>query len=74
MRTTLRLDDDVLAAARTLAEKEGKTLGELISKLVRKGLDLELGDRPDTDFPVFTVPDNSTPITPEMVRKAADLD
>lgn len=38
MRTTLSLDDDVLAAARALAEAEQRSLGEVISDLARKGL------------------------------------
>lgn len=38
MRTTLRLDEDVLAAARALAAQQGRTLGEVVSELVRKGL------------------------------------
>ena len=38
MRTTLKLDEDVLAAARALAQQQDKTLGEVVSELARKGL------------------------------------
>jgi hypothetical protein len=38
MRTTLAIDDDVFAAAKQLAERERKTIGEVISLLARKGL------------------------------------
>lgn len=38
MRTTLSIDDDILAAARALAEAGGRSLGEVISDLARKGL------------------------------------
>lgn len=38
MRTTLAIDDDVLAAAKHLAERDQKTLGEVISALARQGL------------------------------------
>lgn len=38
MRTTLQLDEDVLAAARALAAQQGRTLGEVVSELARKGL------------------------------------
>jgi hypothetical protein len=38
MRTTLDLDDDVLAAAKELAVFHGKTAGQIVSELVRKGL------------------------------------
>ena len=38
MRTTLDIDDDILAAARDLAKAEGKTMGEIVSDLARRGL------------------------------------
>ena len=38
MRTTLDIDEDVLAAARDLAKLEDKTMGEVISDLARRGL------------------------------------
>ncbi|MCX2863772.1 CopG family transcriptional regulator [Paucibacter sp. PLA-PC-4] len=38
MRTTLAIDDDVLAAAKHLAEREQRGIGEVISSLARQGL------------------------------------
>jgi hypothetical protein len=38
MRTTLDIADDVLAAAKERARREGKTAGEVISELARRGL------------------------------------
>ncbi len=38
MRTTLALDDDVLAAAKGLASMQHKSLGEVISDLARQAL------------------------------------
>jgi hypothetical protein len=38
MRTTLDIDDDVLAAAKELAQAQNSTAGEVISDLVRKAL------------------------------------
>jgi hypothetical protein len=38
MRTTLDIDDDVLAAAKELAKAQKSTAGEVISELVRKAL------------------------------------
>lgn len=38
MRTTLAIDDDVLAAAKHLAERENKSVGEVVSTLARQGL------------------------------------
>jgi hypothetical protein len=38
MRTTVDIDDDVLAAAKDLAKAEGRTMGQVISDLVRRAL------------------------------------
>jgi len=38
MRTTLQLDDDVLAAARVLARQRQSTIGDVISDLARQTL------------------------------------
>ena len=41
MRTTLDIEDDILFAAKDLARREKKSLGQAISDLARRGL---LGD------------------------------
>jgi hypothetical protein len=38
MRTTLDIDDDVLQAAKELAESRRSTTGKVLSELARKGL------------------------------------
>jgi len=38
VRTTLDIDDDVLAAAKSLARHQGCTLGEMVSDLVRSAI------------------------------------
>jgi hypothetical protein len=38
MRTTLDIGDDVLQAAKELARREGRTAGEVLSDLARRGL------------------------------------
>jgi len=38
MRTTLDIDKDVLQAAKELAEREGKTAGQVLSDLARRGI------------------------------------
>jgi hypothetical protein len=38
MRTTIDIDDDVLAAAKDIARAEGRTMGQIISDLARRGL------------------------------------
>ncbi|MEP7294580.1 MAG: CopG family transcriptional regulator [Burkholderiales bacterium] len=38
MRTTLEIDDDLLAAAKELARREGATAGQIVSRLLRSSL------------------------------------
>jgi hypothetical protein len=38
MRTTLDLDDDVLASAKEIARREKKTAGQVLSELARRAL------------------------------------
>jgi hypothetical protein len=38
MRATLEIDGDILQAAKVPAKAERKTLGQVLSKLVRRGL------------------------------------
>ena len=38
MRTTLDIEDDVLAAAKELARREGVSAGQVVSKLLRSAL------------------------------------
>jgi hypothetical protein len=38
VRTTLKIDDDVLQAAREIAANSGSTTWEVLSELARKGL------------------------------------
>jgi hypothetical protein len=38
MRTTLDIDIDVLQAAKELADMQGRTTGQMLSELARKGL------------------------------------
>lgn len=71
MRTTLELDDDVVAAARELAATERRSLGSVVSELARRGLTPAKVDA-DGDLPVIRVPAGTSPITPEMVRRALD--
>jgi hypothetical protein len=73
MRTTLEIDDDVVAAARELADGQRRSLGSVISELARRGLtpaQVEV----DGVLPVIRVPAGTAPITPEMVRRALDED
>ncbi len=71
MRTTLTIDEDVLRVARSLAEAEGKSLGAVISELVRRAL-RPAPSRIEDGIPMFDVQPDVAPITDEMVRAALD--
>jgi hypothetical protein len=72
MKTTLVIEDDVLKVARGLAEAEGKSLGEVISDLARRGLAPRSQEVADEGFPVFPLPPEAKPITLETVHRALD--
>ena len=73
VRTTLEIDDDVVAAARELAAEERRSLGSVISELARRGLTPARVEASD-GMPVIRVPPGTPPITAEMVRRALDED
>jgi hypothetical protein len=74
MRTTLAIDDDVLAAAKHLAERERKTVGEVISALARQGLTRSTrGAKAERNgVPLLPVQRGGTPVTMELVNQLRD--
>ncbi len=73
MRTTLDLDDDLVAVARELAASGRRSLGSVISELARRGLTPARVEA-DGDLPVIRVPAGTPAITPQTVRRALDED
>lgn len=75
MRTTLNLDPDVLNAARHLAGRQRRSLGEVVSDLARKGLrggtDTAASPRRN-GFPLFPTSDDAAVITPEDIKRDED--
>lgn len=78
MRTTLDIDDDILAAAKELARAEGKTAGQVLSDLARCALTTPSGLRefPQQPFeasggPIWhTLPDREGEVvTSDLVRQ-----
>ena len=73
MRTTLSIDDDVLHAAKSLAEREQKTLGEVISALARQTLRRKPpagGVR--NGIPLLRPKAKPIPVTMELVNQLRD--
>jgi hypothetical protein len=72
MRTTLDLDEDVLAAAKALASVQNRTAGQVLSELARRGLAAgRTRMRVRNGVPLLP----STPgriVTPQMVDDALD--
>ena len=74
MRTTLAIDDDVLAAAKHLAERQQKTIGEVISALARQAL-APSGHAARVErngIPLLPKGKNATPVTLELVNQLRD--
>jgi len=69
VRTTLDLDDDLVAAARELAAAERRSLGSVVSELARRGLTAPRV-RVEGELPAISVPPGTPGITPELVRRA----
>jgi len=73
MRTTLDIDDDVLAAAKELATARRTTAGQVISDLARASLTTRARGgslRVRNGFPV--VPKTGAVLTTEMVDRLAE--
>jgi hypothetical protein len=74
MRTTLEVDDDIMASAKEIARLKNQGLGRAISDLARRGLVpetapvVELRD----GIPVWTHGPGAIPVTTELVRNLAD--
>jgi len=71
MRTTLAIDDDILAAAKHLAVRESRSMGEVISNLARQGLTkVFVGERTIRNgLPLLG---GSKPVTLELVNQLRD--
>jgi hypothetical protein len=61
MRTTLDIDEDVLQAAKELADLRGSTAGKILSELARKGLEPARGTRVRNGVPLMPPQARGTP-------------
>lgn len=72
MRTTLAIDDDVLAAAKALARQQRRTVGEVVSELARTSLRRPPKRQSRNGLPLLPVPKPGTVVTMEIVNGLRD--
>jgi hypothetical protein len=70
MRTTLTIDDDLYQAAKSIAAVENKSVGQVVSALMRKALFSRNYTEHPGDIPAFRVSENAPILTTEMVHDA----
>ncbi len=72
MRTTLTIDDDVLAAAKAIARQTGRTMGEVVSDLARAALRPPAQPGQRNGIPLLPVRNAAALVTPEIVNALRD--
>lgn len=76
MRTTIDIEDDVLAAAKERARLQGVTLGVVITQLIRRGLEpakstpVEMVD----GIPMLMHAKRPAPVSVELVKQLLEED
>jgi CTP:molybdopterin cytidylyltransferase MocA len=69
VRTTLSIDDDILAIVTRQAKLRGQSLGKTVSDLVRRGLSAPTPSQDEDGLVVFQLPADSPAVTTEDVRR-----
>jgi hypothetical protein len=72
MRTTLTIDDDVLIAAKAIAQQTNQTIGEIVSNLARTALRPKTRTLERNGIPLLPVRNPEAIVTPEIVNALRD--
>ncbi len=72
MRTTLDIDEDILAAAKAIARERGSTIGKIVSQLARDGMVKPYQGASRNGVPLLEVKDPKARITLEIVNAMRD--
>lgn len=72
MRTTLDIDSDILLAAKSIATKQDKSLGKVISDLVRKALAPTVNTKIRNGVPLFDIKGSTELVSFDLVNKLRD--
>ena len=69
MRTTLNIDEDVLLAARAIAQRDKKSVGQVVTELARTSMEQQLHVLGFTTLPNRV---RVEPVTNEMINRIRD--
>lgn len=71
MRTTINIDDDVLATVKAMAKRDRKAVGQVVSAMLRKAVEppAKAPSRTRNGIPLFPVSTNASVVTPELVKE-----
>ena len=72
MRTTLSIDDDVLVAAKAIAQQTNKTLGEVVSELARNSLQPPAAPEERNGILLLPVRKSGIIVTADIVNELRD--
>ncbi len=72
MRTTLDIDDDVLQAAKEMAEARRTTAGKMLSQLARRGLEKPRNVRERNGVPLLPTRPSGVRVTMKLVNDLRD--
>ena len=72
MRTTLTIDDDVLAAAKAIARQTDRSIGEVVSDLARSALRPKAAPAMRNGIPLLPVRNSDAIVTPDIVNALRD--
>jgi antitoxin component of RelBE/YafQ-DinJ toxin-antitoxin module len=69
MRTTINIDDDILLAAKEIAQQRGVSIGEALSDLARRGFTRTIDENKRNGLPLFPIQPNAGVVTLELVNQ-----
>lgn len=72
MRTTLAIDDDILVAAKAMAQQQHRSIGEVISELARRSLHRPLAGDERNGIPLLPPQPGAQLVTLEIVNTLRD--
>ena len=72
MRTTLNIEEDVLRAAKEIADQRGMTVGQVLSELARKSLTRKSPVSEKHGLPLFPIQTDAQVVTLELVNQLRD--